>query len=264
MSLLKLVSPLPGRPRPTQIPGEPAEFSAFLARITDEFAELQGRRRLISLPPKEIATTRAKLRQTIAAARRQDAPRLGGAAQELDTALAEIEAEARGYSQRFELRRLFEGFLEEARRALAEIQAGEHGQSARKPGARPKVLIVDDDFQIHRLIERVIGRDADVLTALDCGEALEVLDGARPDLILLDVHLPDMKGTEFLHELKAHPAHATIPVVMLSNSYDDSTVVSGLVGGAIDYLSKDLKLPSLRPRILEVLEHGRARLTGSA
>ncbi len=126
------------------------------------------------------------------------------------------------------------------------------------------MLIVDDDLLIHRLIERVIGETADVLTALDCATALEVLDRERPDLILLDVHLPDMKGTDFLLELKGDKCWAGIPVVMLSNSYDDSTVVSGLVGGAIDYLSKDIKIPDLRPRLLGVLEHGRARLTGSA
>ena len=148
--------------------------------------------------------------------------------------------------------------------ALAEIEARAAGQILRKPGGRPKVLIVDDDLLIHRLIERVIGETADVLTALDCATALEVLDRERPDLILLDVHLPDMKGTDFLLELKGDKCWAGIPVVMLSNSYDDSTVVSGLGGGAIDYLSKDIKIPDLRPRLLGVLEHGRARLTGSA
>ncbi len=264
MSMLKLINPLPSSAPQQHTPPQRHDFAEFLIGITEDFAALRGRRRLISLPPKHLETIRAALRLVIRDAKEQEVRRLIQSAEELDEGLKQIQYDAHGYSQRFALRRLFDSFLDEARRTIADIQSGEQVVQPRLPGARPKVLVVDDEIIIHRMVERAIGRDVDVLNAVNCHGALATLENYQPDLIVLDVELPDMKGTDFLAELKADKKYASIPVVMLSNNYDDGTVVKGLVEGALDFISKDLKTISLRPRLMEILVNGRARLAGSA
>ncbi|MEO0914102.1 MAG: response regulator, partial [Pseudomonadota bacterium] len=236
----------------------------FLSGVTEDFQALQGRRRLINLPPRHLQILRQALRLVIRDAKRHEFGRLLRAAEALDLGLEHIEVDAHGYSQRFELRRLFDEFLDEARNALAEVEAGTHQYANRNTGLRPKVLVIDDDTHVHRMIERLIGRDVEVLNALNSHGALATLETHRPDLIVLDVELPDIKGTELLRQIKADPRLSSIPVVMMSNNYDDSTVVSGLVGGALDYLSKDMKTIALRPRLMEILTSGRPRLAGTA
>ncbi|MEM1267653.1 MAG: response regulator [Pseudomonadota bacterium] len=264
MSILKLLNPLPAAAPALSLNETPGDFTDTLLQAIEDFETLKGRRRLINLTPSDLITLRDWLQSIIADGRRNGASRLTASAEQLDVALMEIEAEAHGYSQRFDLRRLFEGFLDEARRSLAELEADAAGQIVHTQGDQPVVLVIDDEAHVHTLMERAIGREAEVLCAFDCAEALERLDTRRPDLILLDVHLPDMKGTDLLSELKGDKALAQIPVAMLSNSYDDQTVAASLVRGAIDYLSKDIQIASLRPRVMEMLQNGRARLIGNA
>ncbi|QHQ35639.1 response regulator [Algicella marina] len=267
MSLLKLMNPLPERATPhrrayVNPTTTNRDFYTFLSGLTDDFLAIQGRRRLINLPPRHLDTVRQALRIVIRDAKELDVFRLTKSAEELDTALEHIQMDAHGYTQRFDLRRLFDGFLDEARRTLAEIESGETGNGRTKSDDRPLVLVVDDEPHVHRLIERAIARDVEVLNVVNCLGALATLKTHRPDLIILDESLPDMRGTDFLKTIKSQKELANIPVIMLSNSNDDDTVVAGLCNGALDFLSKDMKTLALRPRIMEILEHGRTRLTG--
>jgi DNA-binding response OmpR family regulator len=105
-----------------------------------------------------------------------------------------------------------------------------------KVGAR--ILVVDDEPDIAGLIRRYLERGGyQVLVAHDARTALETARQERPDLMTLDVNLPDCDGFTLLEWLKGDPATAQIPVIMLSVLEDTGR---GLLMGAVDYLHKPI------------------------
>lgn len=110
------------------------------------------------------------------------------------------------------------------------------------------VLVVDDDFmvaEIHRrFVDRVDGFRA-VGVARTGAEAMASADALRPDLILLDVYLPDMTGLEVLKRLRADGN--LVGVIMITAARELDTVRGALDGGAADYLIKPFELTSCEP-----------------
>jgi two-component system alkaline phosphatase synthesis response regulator PhoP/two-component system response regulator VicR len=101
------------------------------------------------------------------------------------------------------------------------------------------ILAVDDERFIRRLVEVNLQRAGyRVTTAADGAEALEVARADRPDLIVLDVLMPRVDGFEALRRLKADPATAEIPVVMLTARAQDADLFKGYQYGADLYLTK--------------------------
>ena len=103
-----------------------------------------------------------------------------------------------------------------------------------------RVLICDDDPVILRLHEvnlELEGYEV-VATASDGKEALDKIAELRPDLVILDIMMPKMDGLEVCRHLKADPALAKIPVVLLSARAQDLDVREGLDIGADAYLTK--------------------------
>jgi len=127
------------------------------------------------------------------------------------------------------------------------------------------VLVVDDDFMvagIHaRFVEKTEGFSV-VGVARNGEEALRLVDELAPELILLDVHLPDMSGLDVLQRLRA--AGNVAGVVMVTADRDAEVVRAALHGGAMQYLVKPFEYPDLAARLLRVrdtlalLEHGEA------
>lgn len=103
----------------------------------------------------------------------------------------------------------------------------------------PLILIVEDDsFQctlLERLLEKAGYRSA---SAHSGGEALALLGRQQPDLILMDVELPDLNGLEITRRLKASPSMATIPIVMITGHSGRQVLQASLSAGAIDFLVK--------------------------
>jgi response regulator of citrate/malate metabolism len=112
------------------------------------------------------------------------------------------------------------------------------------------VLVVDDDFmvaEIHRrFVERVDGFRA-VGVARTGAEALESAGTLRPDLILLDVYLPDMTGLDVLQQLRA--AGNLVGVIMITAARELDTVRGALDGGAADYLIKPFEFDQLQAKL---------------
>lgn len=112
------------------------------------------------------------------------------------------------------------------------------------------VLIVDDDFmvaEIHRrFVERIDGFRP-VAVARNGSEALSLAGAQRPDLILLDVYLPDMTGLEVLHRLRAQGDH--VGVIMITAARELDTVRDALDGGAADYLIKPFEFDQLQAKL---------------
>jgi len=102
-----------------------------------------------------------------------------------------------------------------------------------------KILAVDDERHIVRLVQVNLQKEGfEVATASNGREALEKVAADKPDLVVLDVMMPEMDGFEALKKLKEDPETAGIPVIMLTAKAQDADVFRGWQSGADLYLTK--------------------------
>lgn len=104
---------------------------------------------------------------------------------------------------------------------------------------KPKILLIDDDDMIIRLYDRVLSNSGfNITTARDGTIVAETIKYNRPDIILMDVMMPNFNGIETLKELKSHPLTSGIPIFMFS-AYDDKSLIDKSMSyGAEAYLQK--------------------------
>jgi len=122
-----------------------------------------------------------------------------------------------------------------------------------------RVLVVDDTPQNIKLLEVRLGREYyDVVTAASGPEALVAIEKSQPDIILLDVMMPEMDGFEVCRRIKQNPETAHIPVVMVTSLTDRADRVRGLESGADDFLSKPARDTILFARIRSLVRLKRA------
>jgi DNA-binding response OmpR family regulator len=115
---------------------------------------------------------------------------------------------------------------------------------------KKKILIVDDEDDILHFLELVLREKGyDVATASGGHEALTKAQVDRPDLVLLDIMMPQMDGWEVLKLLRVDEATRHIPVAMLSARTEAKDRVQGLQEGAIDYICKPFSLQELLGKI---------------
>ncbi len=116
-----------------------------------------------------------------------------------------------------------------------------------------KVLVIDDESDLLDLVSHHLrGAGFDVVTALRGEEGLELARSEGPDLIILDVMLPDLQGTEILKRLRQNPETASIPVILLTARGEETDRVVGFELGADDYVVKPF---SPRELVLRVKAH---------
>jgi two-component system phosphate regulon response regulator PhoB len=122
-----------------------------------------------------------------------------------------------------------------------------------------KVLIVEDETPIREMIAFHLSRAGfDTLEAADCRRARELLADERPDLALVDWMLPDMSGLELTRMLRRDQENENLAIIMLTARADENDKVSGLDGGADDYLTKPFSPRELVARIQAVLRRSGA------
>ena len=124
---------------------------------------------------------------------------------------------------------------------------------------RPAILTVEDDEAIGALIGGVLSSEFDTNSARSGAAALAIAADTLPDLILLDVGLPDMDGFEVCRRVKAHPLLAEIPVIFLTSRTSSTDEVDGLEAGGIDYITKPINPTILRARVRNHIELKRSR-----
>jgi len=120
---------------------------------------------------------------------------------------------------------------------------------------QPRILLVDDDRDFIEATRAVLESICEVDVAYAGGEALDKARAARPDLILLDVIMPDEDGFAVCEKLKADPALAAVPVVMLT-SLSDGLSPTGQTGRsplAEDYMEKPVRPAELLRRVNKFL-----------
>jgi two-component system, sensor histidine kinase and response regulator len=127
--------------------------------------------------------------------------------------------------------------------------------------ATPSILVVDDQPINVQLLKRKLERESiRVFTATNGAEALEVTAKEKPDLILLDVMMPDMDGLEVCQRLQAQEDTRSIPIIFVTARTAKESKLEGLAVGAVDYITKPIDLDETMARVktqLRVVEVNR-------
>lgn len=113
----------------------------------------------------------------------------------------------------------------------------------------PIILIVDDqidNIQVLALFLETHGYS--ISYALNAKEALQRLNAIQPDLILLDLFMPEIDGLELCKQIKAEPKHQDIPIIFLTASHDDTHILSAFGRGAADYVMKPFNTEEILAR----------------
>ena len=123
----------------------------------------------------------------------------------------------------------------------------------------PRVLVVEDEHDIAALIKHALerGGDAEVEIAGSGDTALRAAADIPPDLVILDLNLPVLSGTEVCRILRGRPATAATPIIMLTARTSESDRVAGLDLGADDYMTKPFSLRELAARVRALLRRSR-------
>jgi len=119
---------------------------------------------------------------------------------------------------------------------------------------RFRILVVDDEPVNIQLISSVLKDEFDILTALNGHDAISHTKEYKPDLILLDVMMPDINGFDVCKIIKANSSFVDIPVIFLTALDTQEGALQGLELGGIDYLSKPVNLALLRLRVRNHIE----------
>lgn len=102
-----------------------------------------------------------------------------------------------------------------------------------------KILVVDDEPPIVRLMEFILARQGhQMLVAVNGEEALEKVRTQNPDLVLLDIMMPRIDGYEVARTLRADPATADLPIIMLSAKAQEEDIQKGIDVGVNEYITK--------------------------
>jgi CheY-like chemotaxis protein len=145
-----------------------------------------------------------------------------------------------------------------ARAERAEDEPGSHQAAPAVPAgsSRRTILYIEDNLSNLKLVERLVQRLPGVrlIPAMQAKLGVELAREHHPDLILLDLHLPDLHGGEALARLKSDPDTASIPVVVLSADATPGQVGVLMQAGAADYLTKPLDIELLLETVARTLQ----------
>ena len=111
------------------------------------------------------------------------------------------------------------------------------------------IFVVDDTASNLSTAKEALKDQYRVMTMPSAARLFEILEKVKPDLILLDIEMPDMDGFETLHKLKDNPLHASIPVIFVTSVTDSAVEARGFQLGVIDFIAKPFSVPVLLNRI---------------
>ncbi len=120
--------------------------------------------------------------------------------------------------------------------------------------ASKKILIIDDERMLHTMLKPILGSHGfDVVSAMTGEEGLVLAASEKPDLILLDVMMPQMKGREVCARLKADPVTAPIPVLFLTAKDSEDDVEAELAAGAVGHITKPVNMNNFIKTVKQAL-----------
>lgn len=126
------------------------------------------------------------------------------------------------------------------------------------------VLVVDDNVKNIQVVGTILTQEGfEVIPATSGAQALQRMEARPPDLVLLDVLMPDMDGFEVCRRLRDNPETSSLPVIFVSAANDTDTVVRGLEAGGVDYITKPFNKTELLARVRNQVELKRTRETSA-
>ncbi len=183
-----------------------------------------------------------------------------------DRFIEDVEKRARAYATQrghsVEVCLAFEGLeVAVAARAVEHLaDAPPAPQADRKALVGIRILVVDDDPDIRALAKRALSQDGHIVNEASSGkEALRLIEAEPPDLLVLDLLMPEQGGLEILEILRSRQATATLPVVLLTAMDDEASTRAGFEVGATDYVTKPFTIPQLAARVRACLTRGGPR-----
>ncbi len=124
--------------------------------------------------------------------------------------------------------------------------------------AKQNILIIEDEINISEMINVSLLREGYQVICVSSGnQALTEIKNKLPNLILLDLMLPDMDGLDICRILKNNPQTQSIPIIIITAKDDESDIIAGLTLGADDYITKPFSLKILTARVKAVLRRKR-------
>jgi len=121
--------------------------------------------------------------------------------------------------------------------------------TAADTGEMNRILVVDDEPSNIQILAGILQEHYILSAATNGAKALELAAAQHPDIILLDMVMPEMDGLEVCRALKADPATAEIPVIFVTGMTDSENEERGLAAGAVDYIFKPVSPPVVRARV---------------
>lgn len=138
--------------------------------------------------------------------------------------------------------------------AQIEIEQTSYEKNILEEESVPHILIVDDDAMNLQVAERML-KEGFRTTGIKSGkEVIAFLEEQHTDLILLDLHMPEMNGFEVIAQLKANPEYQDIPVIFLTADNDKEAEIQGFYAGALDFITKPFVKEIMIQRVSRILE----------
>jgi putative two-component system response regulator len=128
---------------------------------------------------------------------------------------------------------------------------------------QPTILVVDDELINIKILAEVLKGDYHVVFATSGQEAVRLAGELKPDVILLDVVMPDLDGYSVCERLRQDPATAAIPVIFVTVQDTVEQEVRGLEAGAIDYVTKPVRPSAVKARVQQQLAYRSALLAAA-
>jgi PAS domain S-box-containing protein len=150
-------------------------------------------------------------------------------------------------------------------RFAAEVERYRAGESERShpdpapPGDRMRVVVIDDDSDVVRYVERLLAGTCSVVGAHDAESGLAAIRSTRPELVLVDVMIPGVDGLALVRRIRAEPPIHTVPLVVLSARAGEEARLEALDAGADDYLTKPFSARELIARVRSHVQMARVR-----
>lgn len=148
-----------------------------------------------------------------------------------------------------------EHWMDSLKADLAEPLEAARSLAAKAQRIKPQILIIDDDDTIRRLLVRTLAVEGyEVESVPNAFAALRSLQSGLPDLILMDVQMPDIDGIELTRRLKEIKAYAGIPVIMISGRVERKVIADSRAAGAADFIVKPFMRDVLLDKLRRVMD----------
>jgi len=127
---------------------------------------------------------------------------------------------------------------------------------------KKNILAIDDDPMVLRVLTALLTPVYDLRISRSAADAMALMDQLKPDIILLDIEMPNISGFEFLHTIKKNPKFMGIPVVVVSGHYETEFVIHAEHSGASAVVAKPINQEDLIKKIDFAFENPRKNIFG--